>query len=618
MENVRKWPSFLLAAFTVFSFGSCEDWGKADPPAGNDTYPRLEQVADISFEDDAFDPSSMSYYAYPGGDVAEVVDDGDPRGKVLHLPGGYACIFNPMAGRKAQNGMSLTFWVRQAAAADEETGEPLENDLTSALFSFQNENATQCLFFTANGWLSYNGVDGEYEALNPRNVKTGMLDGAGEWHYVALTVRNDGYNVFVDGKQRINETVTGFDFSKIVQFMARSPYIYIGQGAGTESEALPEVWLDDIKIYRNQIGSSEQARPGGSGGPGGTFEYLVGDPVITVGAEDNSSAWWTAFSNYFRIPADGNMKFKFTNHTSGGGNWNNWNICVCTDAERDGDGYSEYLVLRSDLYGWGNSYNDGVWSSEGYGDWDAFRADMEGAQVTVNVTRNGEKVTVEATAVALNGNVYKETFTATCGDGKEVIRCFFVMDGSHIVFDPAETTAFTPVPVAKTSIGADDCSTGWWTEFSDYFQIPAGQNLHLGFENHTSGGGNWNNWNLCICTDAERGGDGYSEYLVLRSDLYGWGDSYNDGVWTNEGYGDWDAFRADMEGAAVSISIRRNGATVTTTAVATCKNGNVYKEVFVADCGDGNQTIRAFLIVDGSHLKMDTSDCYLYIPLLEK
>ena len=32
----------------------------------------------------------------------------------------------------------------------------------------------------------------------------------------------------------------------------------------------------------------------------GAFEYLVGDPIITVGAEDNSAAWWTVFSNYFR------------------------------------------------------------------------------------------------------------------------------------------------------------------------------------------------------------------------------------------------------------------------------------------------------------------------------
>jgi hypothetical protein len=101
------------------------------------------------------------------------------------------------------------------------------------------------------------------------------------------------------------------------------------------------------------------------------------------------------------------------------------------------------------------------------------------------------------------------------------------------------------------------------------------------------------------------------------TDLYGWGDSYASGTWTSEGYGDWDAFRADMEGATVVIDIQRNGTTVTAIAVATSKNGNVYKEAFVTDCGDGNQTVRAFLIVDGAHLKMDNSNCYLYTPLFK-
>lgn len=630
MEKARKGTAILLMAFTVLSFAACEEWGKADPPAGNDATPNLEEMGNIiTFEEDAFDPTSMNYFAFQEGDVPEVTDDDDEeRGKVLHISGGYARLFNPipMSGKKAQNGVSLTFWIKQQAqaealAADEGSEQPEGNDLTGALFSFQNENGTQRMFFTANGWLSYDAVDGEYEVNNPENVKTGMLDGAGQWHYVALTVRNDGYDVFVDGKKRINEMVTNFDFSRIVQFMANTPYIYIGEGSGTEADVKPEFWIDDIRIYRNCIGSAQQAIPSAGTGPGDTFEYLVGDPIFTVGAEDNSAAWWTAFSNYFRMPAECTMKFKFTNYTSGANNWNNWCFCLSTDADRNGEGYAEYIVLRSDLYGWGDSYNADGWSSEGYDDWDAFKVDMNEAEVTVTVRREGPKVTVQAVAMAKNGHVYKETITANCGDGTQVVRGFFIMDGSHIVFDPNETSALNPMTVSKTSIGAEDCSAAWWTEFSDYFQIPAGENLHLQFENHTSGDGNWNNWNICICTDADRNGEGYDEYLVLRSDYYGWGNSYSAGTWSNEGYpaddDGWGEFRKDMEGATVVIDVQRNGASVTVTAVATAKNGKVYKESFVADCGDGTQTIRAFLIVDASHLKMDSSSCYLYTPLFK-
>ncbi|MGN0054005.1 MAG: LamG-like jellyroll fold domain-containing protein [Bacteroides sp.] len=621
MKKTRKWPSMLLAAFTVLSFCSCEDWGEADPPAGTDVYPKLEQVASIDFEpaekegETGFDPESFYYYAYDGGDIAVVEDDAE-HGQVLHLPDGYARTFNPLTNYKAQNGVSLTFWVKQALRIDEESGEEQEPDLTGALFSFQNSNGTQRLFLTANGWLKYEGVDGEFEANNPTAsvvAKNPLLLPAGEWHYMAVTVRDDGYSIYVDGIQRIDKTLlkSEFDFSKIVQFMAGASYLYIGYGA---DEPTREMWIDEIKVYRNQITDSERQKP--SSGES-AFEYLVGDPIFTVGADDCSAAWWSEFSNYFRIPTNGSMKLKFTNHTSGAFNWNNWNICICTDAERGGSGYAEYMVLRSDLYGWGESYGSGTWSSEGYDDWDAFRADMEGAQVTVIVTRKDAAVTVDATAVALNGHIYKETFNTTCGDGTQVIRAFFVMDGSYIEFDTDETSALTPIDIQTPDIGAEDCSTGWWQEFSDYFQIPAGQNLHLEFENHTSGAFNWNNWNLCLCTDAERDGSGYAEYYVIRSDLYGWGESYGTGTWESEGYNDWDAFRADMEGAQVVLNILRDGATVTTTATATSPNGNVYKETFKTGCGDGTQTVRAFLIVDGSHLKLDEANCYLFSPLLK-
>ena len=623
MKKTRKSSSLIMAAMAIRSFSACEDWGQMDPPAGTDVYPKLEQVGNIDFEapkkegEAGFDPTSFNYYAYEGGDIA-VVEQDEVHGQVLHLPNGYARTLNPLAKYKAQDGVSLTFWVKQALRIDKETEKEMEPDLSGALFSFQNSNGTQRMFLTANGWLKYEGADGKYEANNPeanKVAKNPLLLPAGEWHYMAVTVRSDGYSIYVDGKQRIDKTVlkSDFDFNKIVQFMAATSFLYIGNGSDTPTQ---EMWIDDIKIYRNRITDSECQIPN-VGAEENAFEYIIGAPILTVGAENNSAAWWSAFSNYFRIPAEGQMKFKFTNHTNGANNWNNWNLCLCTDADRGGSGYAEYFVIRSDRFGWGSSYDAGTWTSEGYDDWGAFRTDMEGADVTVTIRRNKATVVVEAVAKAINGNVYKETFTTTCDDGAQVIRAFFVMDGSHIVFDTQETSAFTPQPVAKTAIGSEDCSTGWWKEFSDYFLIPSGQNLHLEFENHTNGTGNWNNWNLCLCNDADRGGSGYAEYFVIRSDLYGWGESYAEGTWSNEGYGDWDAFRVDMEGAKVALDILREGSKVTTTAVATAQNGKIYKETFVTNCGDGNQSVRAFLIVDSSHLKMDSSNCYLFTPLLK-
>ena len=287
-------------------------------------------------------------------------------------------------------------------------------------------------------------MDGEYEVNNPETNKVSknpLLLPAGEWHYMAITVRNDGYSIYVDGKHRIDKTVekSNFDFGKIVQFMTGTPYIYIGYGSDTPTQ---EMWIDDIAIYRNQITDSQCQMPNIGEG---AFEYLVGDPIITVGAEDNSAAWWTVFSNYFRMPADGNMKFKFTNYTSGAGNWNNWCFCLCTDAERNGNGYAEYFVIRSDLYGWGDSYASGTWTSEGYGDWDIFRADMEGATVVIDIQRNGATVSATAVATSKNGNVYKEAFVTDCGDGNQTVRAFLIVDGAHLKMDNSNCYLYTPL-----------------------------------------------------------------------------------------------------------------------------------------------------------------------------
>ncbi|MCD7901301.1 MAG: LamG domain-containing protein, partial [Bacteroides sp.] len=268
--KTRKWPAQLIAAFIILSFGACQDWGETDPPAGNQIYPKLEQVASYTFDED-IDPTVIQLFAYGDGDTPVISDDED-RGNVLHMNKGYARISNPLNNVKAQNGVSLTFWVKQAVITDEETSEE-QQDLEGAIFSFQNQNGTQRMFFTANGWLNYEGVDGTYEDNNPATVKTGLMS-AGEWHFIAIAVTNNGYFVYVDGLKKIERTVTDFDCSKIVQFMASVPYIYLGYGSDSRTK---EMWLDDLTIYRNTITTKEWTPP--STGTAEDVLVPVPDPV---------------------------------------------------------------------------------------------------------------------------------------------------------------------------------------------------------------------------------------------------------------------------------------------------------------------------------------------------
>ncbi len=615
--KTKRWmfASSILVAFLLGT--SCSsDWGKVDPPAGVQTFPKLENVATYEFEEEHLDPLLFKAYAGESGQIPQIVED-EKKGNVLEFNNGWVEINNPMPLVTCQEAASLTFWFKQipATIVDEEGNESLEpQDLKSPIISFTNANRSASLAFSANGGIEYDAADGQWSENNPDEYATGYMP-QNQWNYVALTVRNDGYDLYVNGERKVKRDVDNFDCSKLVAFMNKVETVSLGS-----SENTGHWMIDDLKLYRNALTAKEITRPRlpGEGGQTGfdfaTFDYVQDSPKLNIGSPDCSTGWWSEFSNYFRLPAATNLKLSFINHTSGGGNWNNWNLCLATDADRGADGYEEYFVIRSDLYGWGAAYNGDNWTNEGYGNWDQFRLDMEGADVVLDIRREGAEILVKATATALNGTVYVENFHATCGEGDQIVRAFLIVDGSYLELDGDMCRAYWDAPVENAIVGALDNSTAWWSVFSDYFTIQPNLALHLGFNNFTSGGGNWNNWNLCVATDADRGEAGYEEYFVVRSDLYGWGASYNGDNWTSTGYGDWDQFRIDMDNAYVDLDVVRANDVITATAVAVSGNGNgnIYKESIWGNCGDGSQIVRAFLICDGSHFEFNTTDCYTY------
>ena len=156
---------------------------------------------------------------------------------------------------------------------------------------------------------------------------------------------------------------------------------------------------------------------------------------IIVGADDNSSGWWSEFSQYFAVPSGKKLVLEFVNYGTKANNWNNWNVCLA-NGERDGDGYSEYFVLRSDWYGWGNAdYNASVIEFD-YGgleevNWDEFREKMYGAYVTMTVDHaKAGAAFLEATSVATDGFTIVERYNQAVSATSDV-NVFLICDGSH-------------------------------------------------------------------------------------------------------------------------------------------------------------------------------------------
>lgn len=188
-----------------------------------------------------------------------------------------------------------------------------------------------------------------------------------------------------------------------------------------------------------------------------------------VGAEDYSSGWNTAFSDYFMVPSNKLLQLEFINHNGGSeSNWNNLTFTVANEAgDRDADNYVEYCSVRSDAYGWGNEDFDLSMIAHNYSDtdgdddiWNDFRATMDGAYVKLVIDHSATgNVFVTMKALGTNGTelemTYQQPVSATA-DLSVFLICdasFFEMKKAFLL--PSEITAVEDVePVSISITGA--------------------------------------------------------------------------------------------------------------------------------------------------------------------
>jgi len=233
-------------------------------------------------------------------------------------------------------------------------------------------------------------------------------------------------------------------------------------------ESLDLYSIDAPADLQRKIDSIAAAKPN----TGDTTYLIIATPI--VGAEDNSSGWWTAFSDYFTIPTNKLLHLEFINHGTGVNNWNNWNLAVTNEiADRTAAGYKEYFVLRADAWGWG-----GAMAAEGYpfdikmitqnypdtdgdGDiWNDFRITMQGARVSLDVDHSATgNVFVTATAVGTNGTTLVETYQQPVSASADIVA-FLICDGSYFEMKkayliPSKVTVVEDVnPVSIAIAGA--------------------------------------------------------------------------------------------------------------------------------------------------------------------
>ena len=163
------------------------------------------------------------------------------------------------------------------------------------------------------------------------------------------------------------------------------------------------------------------------------------------------------------------------------------------------------------------------------------------------------------------------------------------------------------------TIGSTDYSTGFWTVFSKYYQVPDGQKWNAVFNLHINpdAPNTYKNFGLVITNDVERNGEGYLEYGVIRFDNQPsgnseWGDyidrSYIQSTLTFETDTDEGV---EQLGGKVTLTVDRTNPDAFNITMTNGTVTKIYKQptaLVNLNADASNTNIRCFLVPEGSYI----------------
>lgn len=196
------------------------------------------------------------------------------------------------------------------------------------------------------------------------------------------------------------------------------------------------------------------------------------------------------------------------------------------------------------------------------------------------------------------------------GKGKVIMTMTISKDGYEYTKDytlniDAEAEETTPVyyPVSAQK----NTTSGWWSNFSPYYELQAGKKMQFKFYNYSSMAEAWNNWCLAA-TKIKREDTGYGadkEYFVIRNDFFGWGGSHNASGFTH----DFDTsdkmnvFKTEMNGSLVDMTVSLSAAGVFKMESAiTTQAGKVYHYSYTTTLVAKPSKIVLFFVNEGSYI----------------
>lgn len=185
----------------------------------------------------------------------------------------------------------------------------------------------------------------------------------------------------------------------------------------------------------------------------------------------------------------------------------------------------------------------------------------------------------------------------------------------NIDAEAEETTpVYYPVSAQKNT------TSGWWTNFSPYYELQAGKKMQFKFYNYSDMSAVWNNWCLAA-TQIKREDAGYGadkEYFVIRNDKFGWGANHNAEGFTDDfdwsGGDDRPNLRKDLNGSLVDMTVSLTAAGVfKMESTITTTTNKVYHYTYTTTLTAKPSKIVLFFVneksyIDGSSLSTGISN----------
>ena len=166
-----------------------------------------------------------------------------------------------------------------------------------------------------------------------------------------------------------------------------------------------------------------------------------------IGSENETTAFWTTWSNYYTVAPNKSLTLKYKNYSNRINNYNGPVAYVTTDANRGADGYTEYFGLRPD--NWVNVANVNATTTnfdQISWNWATLREKIDGATVTLTVTRSDANVTIREEFAPKDGSTTLfEEYTKACGDGNQNIRVFLAVEGAFLDLLSSSEAAYVTI-----------------------------------------------------------------------------------------------------------------------------------------------------------------------------